>query len=126
MGFLKSLPQKTGALAGVSGDGVKGVRSVFEKVKELQAKKAAEAAAAAEQAQIKANEGSIQHGKLMGSLAEKSAAEGAARDLGSTPEASADVAIGGGEDNSAIDTAAGRSKRKRQVFGNAAQSGVNI
>ena len=99
--------------------------AALQKAKLATSIKADRAREAAEQEQIKSNEGSIQHGKLMGSLAEKSAAEGAARDLGSTPEAAADVAVGG-EEESAIDTAAGRSKRKRQVFGNAASSGVNI
>lgn len=100
--------------------------TVFQKAKMAKAIKADRDREAAEQAQIKANEGSIQHGKLMGSIAEKAAAEGAARDLGSTPEASADVAIGGSSEDSAIDTAAGRSKRKRQVFSSGGSSGVNI
>lgn len=96
------------------------------RVRELRAKQAERARLAAEQEQVKANEGSIQHGKIMGDIAAKAAAEGAARDLGSTPEASADVAVGGGGEDSAIDTAAGRSKRKRQVFSSGGSSGVNI
>ena len=125
MGFIQGRAKRLGG-GEKEGNGPREVKSIFDGIRELKAKQAARLAAEAEQAQIKANEGSIQHGKIMGSLAEKSAAEGTARDLSSTPEASADVAIGGGEADSAIDTAAGRSKRKRQVFGNAAQSGVNI
>lgn len=124
MGFIQGRAKRLGGDE-KEGNGPREVKSIFG-IRELKAMRAARLAAAAEQAQIKANEGSIQHGKIMGSLAEKSAAEGTARDLSSTPAASADVAIGGGEADSAIDTAAGRSKRKRQVFGNAAQSGVNI
>ena len=96
------------------------------RIREAQARQAEKARVAAEQAQIKANEGSVQHGILMGSIAAKAAAEGTARDLGSTPEASADLAVGGGGEDSAIDTAAGRSKRKRQVFSSGGSSGVNI
>ena len=98
---------------------------VVTRIREARARQAERARVAAEQAQIKANEGSVQHGILMGSIAAKAAAEGSARDLGSTPAEGADVQLGDGEAE-ATDVAAGRSKRKRQVFGNAASSGVNI
>ena len=123
MGFLNKVVVGTAASTNTN----KQMRGdVVNRLNQAAANKAERDRVAAEQAQIKANEGSIQHGKLMGSIAEKAAAEGAARDLGSTPEASADVAIGGSSEDSAIDTAAGRSKRKRQVFSSGGSSGVNI
>ena len=100
--------------------------SIFDRLQWQQQAKETAARLGREESQRQANEGAIQHGKVMSAMSEKAAVEGRVRDSSSTPEASADVAIGGGEDDSATDTAAGRSKRKRQVFGNAAQSGVNI
>lgn len=124
MGFIEGRAARLSR--GGDGGGAAKVKSVMDAVRELRAKQAERARLAAEQEQVKANEGSIQHGKIMGDIAAKAAAEGAARDLGSTPEASADVAVGGGGEDSAIDTAAGRSKRKRQVFSSGGSSGVNI
>ena len=124
MGFIEGRAARLSRSG--DGGGAAKVKSVLDAVRELRAKQAERARLAAEQEQVKANEGSIQHGKIMGDIAAKAAAEGAARDLGSTPEASADVAVGGGGEDSAIDTAAGRSKRKRQVFSSGGSSGVNI